>query len=212
MRRSTTIVYLLLLLVAVGAYYFINNREKPADIAITVEPEDVVTYLFNAEDGIPTGIRIEAKTGDVVEVVRNADGAWELIQPLEASADSASAEAAASQITTLRIEDTIPDLDLDVVGLKDSEYTLIVTFGDVERKAEIGVITPTESEYYVLSPRGDIVTVDKFSIDGLLGLLTNPPYLETPTATQPPTATETPLPSSTPEAGTPSPAASTPQP
>ncbi|MEW6083825.1 MAG: hypothetical protein AB1607_04435 [Chloroflexota bacterium] len=209
MRRST-IGYLLLLLVAVGAYYFINNREEPADITVTFEPEDVVTYLFNAEDGIPTGIRIESKNGEVVEVAKNADGAWELIQPLEASADSAAAEAAASQITTLRIEDTIPDLDLDIVGLNDPEYTLIVTFGDVERIAQIGVITPTESEYYILSPAGDVVIVDKFSVDGLLGLLTNPPYLETPTPS--PTATETPLPTPTPEAGTPTPATSTPQP
>lgn len=209
MRRST-VIFLLLFLIAIGAYYFINNREAPADIAVTFEPEDVVTYLFNAEDGIPTGIRIEAKTGEVVEVAKNANGAWELIQPLEASADAAAAEATASQITTLRIEDTIPDLDLDIVGLKDPTYTLTVTFGDVERKAEIGVITPTESEYYVLSPKGDVVTVDKFSIDGLLGLLTNPPYLETPTPS--PTATETPLPTPTPEAGTPTPATSTPQP
>lgn len=209
MRRST-IVYLLLLLVAAGAYYFLNNREEPADITVTFEPEDVVTYLFNAEDGVPTGIRIEAKTGEVVEVVKNAEGAWELIQPLEAAADSGSVEAAASQITTLRIEDTIPDLDLDIVGLNDPEYILTVTFGGVERKAEIGVITPTETEYYALSPQGDVVIVDKFSVDSLLTLLTNPPYLETPTPS--PTATETPLPTSTPEAGTPTPATFTPQP
>lgn len=209
MRRST-VIFLLLFLISIGAYYFIKNREEPAEIAITFEPQDIVTYLFNAEDGIPTGIRIEAKIGEVVEVVRNAEGAWELIQPLEASADSASMEAAASQITTLRIEDTIPDLDLDVVGLKEPEYTLTVIFGDMERKAEIGVITPTESEYYVLSPEGNVVTVDKFSIDELLGLLTNPPYSETPTPS--PTATETPPPSPTPEADTPTPTGSTPQP
>lgn len=196
--------------VAVGVLLYFNNREEPADIAVTVEPQDVVTYLFNAEDGVPTGIRIEAKTGEVVEVLKSADGAWELIQPLEASADAASVEAAASQITTLQIEDTIPDLDLEIVGLNDPEYTLIVTFGDVERKAEIGVITPTESEYYVRSPKGDVVIVDKFSLEGLLGLLTNPPYLETPTPSA--TATETPLPTSTPEADTPTPATSTPQP
>ncbi len=210
MRNSTTLGYLLLLLVAVGAYYFINNREEPVDIAVTFEPEDVVTYLFDAEDGVPTGIRIEAKTGEVVEVRKNADGAWVLIQPLTAAADSASAEAAASQITTLRIDDTIPDLDLEIVGLNVPEYTLRVTFGDVERKAEIGVITPTESGYYALSPDGDVVIVDKFSIDSLLGLLTNPPYAETPTPSA--TATETPLPSPTPEAGMPTPATFTPQP
>ncbi len=207
--RSSTIAYLIVLLVALGAYYFINSREEPADIAITLEPEDIVTYLFNAEDGIPTGIRIESKTGEIVEVAKNADGAWELIQPLEAAADQVAADAAASQITTLRIEDTIPDLDLAIVGLENPEYTLVIQFpGNVERKASIGVITPTENGYYALSPDGDVVVLSKAAIDSLLNLLHNPPYLETPTPS--PTATETPVPSSTPEPATPTPA--TPQP
>ena len=45
MRRST-VLYLLLFLAMAGAYYYLNNRPEPADIAITVEPEAVVEYLF----------------------------------------------------------------------------------------------------------------------------------------------------------------------
>lgn len=190
MRRST-VVYLLLLLVMAGVYYYLNNREQPADITVTLEPESQVSYLFTADDGLPTSIRIEAKTGETVEVARGADEAWALILPVEAKADQAAAEAAASQVTTLRILDNVPDIDPEIVGLSVPEYTLIIRFtGGVERKAEIGVITPTESGYYVRNADGEIVIVTKSSMDSLLGLLTNPPYLETP------------LPS-TPEAGTP---------
>ena len=190
MRRST-VVYLLLLLVLAGVYYYLNNREKPADITVTLEPESQVSYLFTADDGLPTSILIEAKTGETVEVARGADEAWALILPVEAKADQAAAEAAASQVTTLRILDNIPDIDPEIVGLSVPEYTLIIRFtSGVERKAEIGVITPTESGYYVRNADGEIVIVSKSSLDSLLGLLTNPPYLETP------------LPS-TPEAGTP---------
>jgi hypothetical protein len=211
MQRSTAWIYFFVAAVAVGVLLYFNNRAEPAaDSAVTLEPQDIVTYLFKAEEGVPTGIRIESKAGEVVEVRRNADNVWELIQPLEAAADPAAAEAAASQITTLRIEDTIPDLDLKVVGLQDPEYTMVVSFGDVERKASIGVITPTENGYYALSPEGNVVIVSKTSIDALLELLRNPPYLETPTPS--PTPTETPLPSPTPEPVTPTPATTTPQP
>jgi hypothetical protein len=190
MRRST-VVYLLLLLVMAGVYYYLNNREQPADITVTLEPESQVSYLFTADDGLPTSIRIEAKTVETVELARGGDEAWALILPVEAKADQAAAEAAASQVTTLRILDNVPDIDPEIVGLSVPEYTLIVRFtGGVERKAEIGVITPTESGYYVRNADGEIVIVSKSSMDSLLGLLTNPPYLETP------------LPS-TPEAGTP---------
>jgi hypothetical protein len=180
MRRST-VVYLLLLLVMAGVYYYLNNREQPADIAVTLEPESQVSYLFAADDGLPTSIRIEAKTGETVEVARGADEAWALILPVEAKADQAVAEAAASQVTTMRILDSVPDIDPEIVGLSVPEYTLIIRFTtSVERKAEIGVITPTESGYYVRHADGEIVIVSKSSLDSLLGLLTNPPYLETP--------------------------------
>ncbi len=206
MRRSTWI-YLLLLLALAGTYYFLNNREEPADIAITFEPEAEVSYLFSAEDGVPASIRVESKAGEIVEVTRDADNAWVLKLPLEASADQGAAEAAASQVTTMRILDSLPDIDLEIVGLKTPEYTLIVKFRNVERKVSIGVITPTESGYYVLSPDGDVVIVSASSVDALLNLLTFPPYLETPTPSPIP-ATETPLPS-TPEAGSVTPGATT---
>ena len=190
MRRST-VVYLVLLLVMAGVYYYLNNREQPPDITVTLEPESQVSYLFTTDDGLPASIRIEAKTGETVEVARSADEAWALILPVEAKADQAATEAAASQVTTLRILDNVPDIEPEIVGLSVPEYTLTIRFtSGVERKAEIGVITPTESGYYVRNADGEIVIVSKSSLDSLLGLVTNPPYLETP------------LPS-TPEAGTP---------
>ena len=209
MRRST-LVFVLLFLAMVGAYYYFKNREQPAadtaDIALTVEPAPESAYLFEAADGVPNRIRLEANTGEVVELARNADAenAWVVVEPIEAAADQGSAEAAASQITTMSILNTIPDLDPKEVGLDVPQYELTVTFaGDVERIAGIGVLTPTESGYYALKD-GEIVIVSRSGIDTLINLLTNPPYAETPTPTPiPPTATATPLPSSTPEPGTP---------
>lgn len=210
MRRST-LIYLLLLLVLAGVYYYLNHREKPADIAITLAPEKVVSYLFTADDGVPVSIRVESKAGEVVELAHDANNAWALKLPLEAKAEQGAAEAAASQVTTMRILDTIPGLDLEIAGLDIPEYTITIVFTNgVKRKAEIGVITPTESGYYVLNSDGEVVIVSRSSVDSLLDLLNNPPYLETPTPSPIP-ATETPLPS-TPEAGTVTPGTTTPQP
>ncbi|HXQ36792.1 MAG TPA: DUF4340 domain-containing protein [Anaerolineales bacterium] len=208
MRRST-VIYLLLFLLLAGAYYYLNNREQPADISLTLEPTEEVKYLFTAVDGMPTRIHIESKAGDIVEVARDADNAWTLTLPTEAKADQASAEAAASQVTTMQIVDTIPDVDPDIVGLTDPEYTMTVEFtSGVERKVDIGVITPSESGYYVRDTSGDIVIVTRSSVDALLELLTNPPYLETATPSPIP-PTETPIPPTL-EVATPSNATPTP--
>ena len=193
--RQSTVIYLVLFLIVIGAYYYLNNREQPADIALTLtlEPTTEVSYLFTAEDGLPTSIRIESKTGEVVEVARNAENAWALILPNEATADQAAAEAAASQVTTMQILDRLPDIDPEIVGLTDPEYNILVKFtSGVERNVKIGVITPTESGYYVQNTDGKTVIVSKSSVDALLGLLNNPPYLETPTPS-PNALTETPI-------------------
>jgi hypothetical protein len=184
MIRSSTVVYLVLLLALVGAYFYLKNREQPADIVLTVEPTSEVTqaYLFPAEEGVPTSIRIESKTRGAVEVARDAENAWTLTQPVEAKVDQAAAEAAVSQVTTMRILDTVPDVDPAIVGLEDPEYVLTIKFtSGGERTAEVGVITPTESGYYVRDAEGEVVIVSRDAIDPLIGLLDNPPYLETPT-------------------------------
>jgi len=201
MIRRSTVVYVALLLALAGAYYYLNNREQPADIelTLTVEPAAEVTqaYLFTAEEGTPSSIRIESKAGETVEVARDADNAWALIQPIEAQADQGSAEAAASQITTMRILDSVPDVDPKIVGLEIPEYVLTIKFtSGAERIVDIGVITPTESGYYLRDTKGGVVIVSSSAIDSLLGLLDNPPYLETPIPTSesgsPPSETATP--------------------
>jgi hypothetical protein len=184
MIRRSTVVYIVLLLVLAGAYYYLNNRQQPADIELTLEPgtEAAPAYLFTAEEGTPTSIRIESKSGETVEVARGEDNAWELTQPIEAKAEQGAAEAAASQVTTMRILDTVPDLDPGIVGLEDPEYVLTVNFtGGEERTVDVGVITPTETGYYVRDTADQIVIISRSAIDSLLGLLTNPPYMETPT-------------------------------
>lgn len=202
MIRPSTVVYIVLLLALVGAYLYLRNREQPADIEVTVEPGSEVSqaYLFPAEEGTSTSIRIESRTGEAVEVARGADNAWTLIEPIEAKADQAAAEAAASQITTMRILDTVPDVDPKIVGLENPEYVLTLKFtGGGERTVDVGVITPTQSGYYVRDSAGEVVIVSRDAIDPLIGLLDNPPYLETPTAAPatlesgtPPTETATP--------------------
>jgi hypothetical protein len=181
MRRST-IFYILLLLILAGVYSYLNNREEPADIAVTLEPQEEVSYLFSFDLGAPTSIRIESKTGETVEVERNAENAWALILPSEAPADQASVEAAASQITVIQILDRLPDISPQDVGLDDPEYKMDFKFtSGVERNVEVGVVTPTESGYYVRVDGGEVVIVSRYTLDSLLGLLNNPPYMPTET-------------------------------
>ena len=184
MRRSTIVIFLLFV-IAVGAYYLINylQKEESTDVLTTPEPTTEVTFLFDATDGVPTSIRIEAKTGESVEVARNAENAWAVVTPLEAPADQGLAEAAASQLTSMRILDNLQNISLDVLGLKSPEYVISVRFSsNVERKAEVGVITPSESGYYVRTETGEIVVVSRDAVDTLVGMLINPPYAPTPTS------------------------------
>lgn len=186
MRRST-VIYLVLFVIALGAYFFLKQREarpQTGDVW-TPEPTSAIEYLFTSADGLPTRIKIESKTGEVVEVARNEENAWVLIQPEEAAADQGAVEAAATQVTTIRILERIPNLAPDVVGLDVPEYTITFQFtSGVERIIEIGVLTPTTSGHYIRGTDGEIVIVNSNAVETFIRLLENPPY----------TPTETPVP------------------
>jgi hypothetical protein len=216
MNRRATIVYVVLLLALVGVYYYLNNRDKTAvdaEITLTVEPTVEVVYLFPAEAGTPSSIRVEAKSGQVVEIAHKAENAWMVTQPIEGRAEPGAAEAAASQVTTTRILDSVPDIDPEVIGLEVPEYVLTIKFtGGAEQTIYLGNVTPSEGGYYAREADGEIIIVSRSAIDALLGLLQYPPYLETPTPSPlPPTETTTPL-ASPPVVDTPTGEMVTPQP
>lgn len=189
MRRST-IIYLVLFAIVLGAAYYFNNRAETAEAEATPEATlPPIEYLFTSADGLPTRIRIESKDGEVVEVARNAENAWALILPIEAAADQGSVEAAAGQVSTMRILERVPGLAPEAAGLADPEYTMTFQFsGGMERNIQIGVLTPTERGYYARAEDGEVLIVSVSAVDSLLGLLMNPPYA--PTTTPPPASPE----------------------
>jgi hypothetical protein len=204
MIRRPTVVYIIVLLALAGAYYYLKNRpQAAAEMTTTPAATEQVQYLFTADEGVPTSIHLESKAGEIVELARGSDNAWALTLPIEAKAEQGSSEAAATQVTTMRVLDKLPALDPKIAGLTSPEYVLTVKMnGGVERTVNIGVVTPSESGYYVQDAAGgDVMIVSKSAIDAILMLLTAPPYLETLTPS--PTATETPIPSATAEPVTP---------
>jgi hypothetical protein len=145
----------------------------PAEPEAIPGPTAEVGYLFPAKDGAPTSILIRAKSGEIMELARNPDRAWALRQPMEAVADQGSSEAAASQVMTLRVLEKIVQIDPELVGLREPAYVLTVKFDNgTERTAHIGVVTPTESGYYVQDASGgDVLIVSKSAVELLLRLL-----------------------------------------
>lgn len=182
MRRSTWIL-LVIFLALVGLLFYLNQRESPVN-EMESTPADTVEYLFRATDGLPTSIAIEARSGEQVAIERNDAGEWVLKQPIETDANQGSAEAAASQLSALRILSR-PQVAPAEVGLVEPSYIITVNLtGGTMEKVRIGDLTPTSSGYYTnINGSDEILIVDKTGIDSLLTLVTSPPYVELPTLT-----------------------------
>ena len=181
MKRSTWIVLVIFLALA-GLLLYLNQKEPVTEEGADVIPTAPVEYLFTEIDGLPTSIDIMSKTGEHVVIARNQAGEWVLKQPIEAEANQGPAEAAASQLTTLRIMSR-PEVATDEVGLVPSSYIMTVelTSGMV-KTVRIGDVTPTESGYYTnVNESNKVLIIGKTGLDSLLTLVSSPPYVSTPT-------------------------------
>ena len=111
---------------------------------------------------------------------------------MQMAADQASAEAAATQASALRILAN-PQLGLDVVGLDKPTYKITITFsGGKTHNLAVGSVTPIQDGYYASLDGGASEIVDKTGLDALLGLLTQPPYVATLTPVAAPTSSPAP--------------------
>jgi hypothetical protein len=215
-RRNTWILLFLLVIVAAGAYYLNNRKAQQAASATPTAAGGAGSGpLFSATPGAPTDITVKDTTGKMVEVARNGSGAWVLKAPTNAQADQAAAEAAATQVTALRVLSSV-QLDLNIVGLDKPTYIMAFTFKDGSKHTlNVGSVTPIQDGYYTSLDEGPVKIVDKPGLDALIQLLSQPPYVATPTPpitetpAVEPSASPLPAPTDTPEAtASPAPTAS----
>lgn len=181
MKRTTWIV-LVIFLALVGLMLYLNQQE-PATEEAEVTPTALTEYLITATDGLPTSIEIQNDSGAKVAIARNEAGEWVLKQPIETKADQGSAEAAASQLTSLRIVSK-PEVAPADAGLVQPSYILTVKLtGGTVKTVRIGDLTPTESGYYTsIDESEEVLIVSKTGLDSLLILVDAPPYVSTPTS------------------------------
>lgn len=177
MKRSTWVV-LVIFLALVGLLLYLNQREAPAETSDST-PTESVEYLLSTTDGLPTSIAIEAKSGEQVAIERNEAGEWVLKQPIETEANQGSAEAAASQLSALRILSR-PEVAPGEAGLVKPSYVMTVKLtGGAVKVVRIGDLTPTNSGFYTnIEGSDEIMIVGKTGLDSLLTLVTSPPFVE----------------------------------
>jgi hypothetical protein len=215
MFRTGTWITLLLLAALIGFASYLKWEKETTAIDTTPTSEETA-YVFASTAGIVSSIEIKPADadGESVRITRNEQNVWAIELPLEAEADQGLAEAAATQISALKVISPI-DGKPDIFGLDHPAYTVTIEFaggtpalaGGAREKhtLEIGDSTPTNSGYYVRIDKDKMMITDLSGIDSLLQLVNFPPYLNTPTPTPLP-PTETPVPpteargASTPEA------------
>lgn len=190
-RTGTWITLLILVLVIAGAILINRNAEATAEADITPTVEE--KFVFDATETVKS-IQVKPELTDAVKLERNSESVWVLSQPDEAEADPALAEAAATQITALKIIEEI-DGDASIFGFDTPAYIITIEFTSGEKHTlEVGDSTPTNTGYYVRLDKNKMMILSLSGIDALTTLADFPPYLYTPT----PPATATPLPTETP--------------
>jgi hypothetical protein len=177
MKRSTWIAVVIFLGLA-GTLFYLNQR-KPVEETVEITPPPPVEFLLTDSDGLPTSIDIKSSAGEQVIIARNEVGAWVLEKPIETEADQASAEAAATQLSSLRIESRL-EVAPEAAGLVQPSYFLTVKLsGGTEKTVRIGDLTPTGIGYYALVDGSDeTIILSRTGLEALFILIESPPVVE----------------------------------
>ncbi len=196
MVKRPTIILLIVLALAIGGYFLVKSQTgKEAEATPTAE---TAMLLQKETHGNLTLLEIvDNMNGNSIKLKRFSDGKWAILLPYEAAANQGTVTAAETQIFALKIQSNLePVGDFSVFGLSTPSYAISLNFEDGAGQAIlVGAKNPTGSGYFVQKD-GKVYVISTYSIDAILGLLNNPPYLAT--------LTPSPLATPAPETSTPS--------
>lgn len=204
MNRNTTFI---LLGVFAALLLYVLLVQRPADEAkanATATPGVTTTGSvwgsLTADQVL--SLRIEDRAGGrVVAFGRTSpSAAWEVTEPAAGPADQLGAATNVGTLANLTYQNTLSSAgDLSSYGITTPTYAIEVKLADGSSvKCFIGAKTPVGQSYYVAKEgEGTVMVVSSFSLESLLQLLDEPPYLK-PTETLAPLETLPPLVTPTP--------------
>lgn len=150
MSRTISTLALVAVLAGLGGYiYFVDNRRPPAGAG---EPRDTA-FTVTADEIEELRIAI---ADSAASTIRRGDNGWQLVDPVEADADSSELNTMASTLAQLQVQRVVEESasDLAVYGLEAPR--LEVGFKrkgqDTYERLLIGDRTPTGGDVYVKRP------------------------------------------------------------
>ena len=181
-RRSTLVLLVVFVALAAGVIFWQRSQDKKGTATATATPGSQLLFHFK---GNITGLRLEGGSGGVLELGRDAQGAWTLIYPKADATDVPAVEGAVSQLIAAPVISSLEEgPSMEAAGLATPAYRLLIKLDDGSQVVvNIGNVTPTGSGYYVLASGQGMSIVSKFSLEPIIKLLDNPPVKlpDTPT-------------------------------
>jgi hypothetical protein len=183
MVKRPTLILLLILGLIIFAYILINRQTSliKQETTPTIQGNDL---LISAEEGSLQSIKISSNNDQYFQMQRDTSGAWIITLPSAGIADQALAGAAETQVGALRVISKIENQNnLKDFGFIEPADTLEFSFSSgTQRVFRKGSLTPTNSGYYLLDEKENLLVVSKAGIDALLKLLVAPPFPPTETS------------------------------
>lgn len=191
-RRSTWIVLGIFILLVGFTIFFQRYQVNKPTITPTSAPTTAVVYLYNLENKQLNDIKIVDNTGKSIDLYRDPTTTkWAIADIPVDKVDSSQIESISTQLSSLQVLETMTQTLLPTaVGLDTPAYTITLTTVDgTQMVTHVGMQTAIGEGYYIRNDNGQIVIVDKTTLDDILNALKSPPLL--PTATPEVTPTET---------------------
>lgn len=190
-RRSTWITLAVFVVLLGFAIWWTNFRPQSQDDIIATP---VPLWTLSAAD--VEMLRVEdPDSGEVVELHRDADELWVLVEPVTGAADASLVESAVAWLESPVPTRTLDQVDdLDPYGLAEPRRIVEVELKDGSSMIlNVGREAPTGAVAYVrVDDRPEIHTMSIYALDTVLGLLDEIPLLApTPTPTSSPTVVPT---------------------
>ncbi len=199
MRRSTWIVLgifvLLIGFTLVYQRYQANNPAATPTFATT--PTAPPAMLYSLSDTQIKDIKIADNTGSYIDLYQDSNSASWAIEGVPAGqADSTKIKSISTDLLALQVQETLANtVSLAAVGLETPTYTITLTTTlNQALITYVGTPTAIGTGYYVRQNDGQIMIVDKSSLDPILNALKEPPLLPTPTPQVTPGETGSPAP------------------